>query len=85
MMVRNTLVKIRIGSGATDPSKSNLTLNSKFTPFWVFHAITHQQLTLEIQNLEHKCMLALLRSLSILGPIDLVLDFIFENWNIFLY
>ena len=59
---------------------SNSTLKSKFTPFWAcefVRAIRHHQLKSVFPNLDQKCILALLRSLLILGLIDLDLQFHF--------
>ena len=45
------------------------------------HAITHHQLKLQFPNLEQKCILALFKSLSILGliEIDLQFNFLFQT------
>ena len=45
------------------------------------HAITHYQLKLQFSILEQKCILALFRSLQILGliEIDLQFDFLISN------
>ena len=53
-------------------AKSNLTLNSKLTPFWA-------------SNFNHKCSLAPLRSLLIRGLIDLELHFHFQLQNLFIF
>ena len=45
--------------------------------FEVVHAITNHQFKLQFPNLEHKCTLALLRSLPILGLIQIDLQFNF--------
>ena len=39
------------------------------------HAITHHQLRLQFPNLEQKCILALFKSLPILGLIEIDLQF----------
>ena len=43
--------------------------------FQLIHAITHHQLKLQFPNLEQKCILALFRSLPILGLIEIDLQF----------
>ena len=45
--------------------------------FELVHAITHHQLKLQFPNLEQKCILALFRSLPILGLIEIDLQFNF--------
>ena len=49
--------------------------------FELVHAITHYQLKLQFSILEQKCILALFRSLQILGliEIDLQFDFLISN------
>ena len=61
-------------------SRSNWTWKSKFTPFWdceFVRAISQYQIKWGFPNLDQKCILALLRSLLILGLIDLDLQFHF--------
>ena len=43
------------------------------------HAITHHQLKLQFPNLEQQCIVALLRSLPILGLIEIDLQFFISN------
>ena len=51
--------------------------NQNFPHFELVHAITHHQLKLQFPNLEQKCILALFRSLLILGLIEIDLQFNF--------
>ena len=46
--------------------------------FGLVHAITHHQLKLQFPNAEQKCILALFRSLPILGLIEIDLQFNFQ-------
>ena len=58
--------------------QGQIELQSQNLPhFELFHAITHHQLKLQFPNLEQKCMLALSRSLPILGLIEIDLQFNF--------
>ena len=58
--------------------KGQIELQSQNLPhFELVHAITHHQLKLQFPNLEQKCILALFRSLPILGLIEFDLQFIF--------
>ena len=70
--MQKTLVKVPIvlGDNWPWPSRSNLTSNSKLTPFW---ACPNHYSPLWFPNLDNKCILALLRSLLIQGLIDLEL------------
>ena len=45
--------------------------------FEIVHAKTHHQLKLQFPNFEQKCILALFRSLPILGLIEIDLQFNF--------
>ena len=61
-------------------SGSNWTWKSKFTPFLAcefVRAISQYQIKWGFPNLDQKCILALLRSLLILGLVDLDLQFHF--------
>ena len=51
--------------------------NQNVSHFELVHAITHHQLKLQFLNLEQKCILALFRSLPILGLIEIDLQFNF--------
>ena len=51
--------------------------NQNLPHFELVHAITHHQLKLQLLNLEQKCILALFRSLPILGLIEIGLKFNF--------
>ena len=51
--------------------------NKNLPHFELVHAMTHHQLRLQFQNLEQKCILALFRSLPILGLIEIDLQFNF--------
>ena len=54
-------------------------LQSQNVPhFELVHAITHHQLKLQFPNLEQKCILALFRSLPILGLIEIDLQFNYQ-------
>ena len=57
--------------GQIEPQNQNL------PHFKLVHAITHHQLKLQFPNLEQKCILALFRSLPILGLIEIGLQFDF--------
>ena len=57
--------------GQIEPQSQNL------PHFELVHAITHHQLKLQFPNLEPKCILALFRSLPILGLIEIDLQFNF--------
>ena len=58
--------------------QSQIELQSQNLPhFELVHAITNHQLKLQFPNLEQKCILALFRSLLILGLIDIDLQFNF--------
>ena len=62
--------------------QGQIELQSQNLPhFELVHAITHHQLKLQFPNLEQKCILALFRSLPILGliEIDLQFNFYFSN------
>ena len=64
------------------PSRSNWTYKSKFTPFWAYEfvsRISHHKLKSVFPNLDQKCILALLRSLLILGLIEHDLQFHFQS------
>ena len=71
--------------------KGQIELQSQNLPhFELVHAITHHQLKLQFPNLEQKCILALFRSLSILGfiEIDLQFNFYFKprpNWAFYVH
>ena len=59
--------------------QGQIELQSQNLPhFELVHAITHHQLKLEFPNMEQKCILALFRSLPILGLIEIDLQFNFE-------
>ena len=59
--------------------QGQIELQSQNLPhFELVHAITHHQLKLQFPNLEQKCILALVRSLSILGLIEIDLQFNFK-------
>ena len=58
--------------------EGQIELQSQNLPhFELVHAITHHQFNLQFQNLEQKCILALFRSLPILGLIEIDLQFNF--------
>ena len=58
--------------------QGQIELQSKNLPhFELVHAITHHQSKLQFPNLEQKCILALFRSLTILGLIEIDLQFKF--------
>ena len=58
--------------------QGQIELRSQNLPhFELVHAITHHQLKLQFPNLEQKCILALFRSLPILGLIEIDLQFNF--------
>ena len=60
-----------------DP-QGQIELQSQNLPrFELVHAITHHQLKLQFPNLKQKCILALFRSLPILGLIEIDLQFNF--------
>ena len=62
--------------------QGQIELQSQTLPnFELVHAITHHQLKLQFQNLEHKCILALFIFLLILGliKIDLQFNFLFQT------
>ena len=62
--------------------QGQIELQSQNLPhFELVHAITHHQLKLQFPNLEQKCILALFRSLPILGliEIDLQFNFLFQT------
>ena len=65
--------------GVIDPDlQGQIELQSQNLPhFELVHAITHHQLKLQFPNLEQKCILALFRSLPILGLIEIDLQFNF--------
>ena len=61
---------------------------SKFTPFWAcefVRAISQYQMKWGFPNLDQNCILALLRSLFILGLIELDLHFIFNFKPVIFY
>ena len=59
--------------------QGQIELQSQNLPhFELVHAITHHQLELQFPNLEQKCILALFRSLPILGLIEIDLQFNFQ-------
>ena len=59
--------------------QGQIELQSQNLPhFELVHAITHHQLKLQFPNFEEKCILALFRSLPILGLIEIDLQFNFE-------
>ena len=53
--------------------------------FELDRTITHHPFKLESLNLDHKCILALLRFLLILDLIGFDLSFHFQSWNLFFY
>ena len=58
--------------------QGQIKLQNKDLPhFELVHAITHHQLKLQFPNLEQKCILALFRSLPILGMIEIDRQFNF--------
>ena len=58
--------------------QGQIELQSQNLPhFELVHAITHHQLKLQFPNLEQRCILALFRSLPILGFIEIDLQFNF--------
>ena len=58
--------------------QGQIELQSKNLPHFEFvHAITHHQFKLQFPNLEQKFILALFRSLPILGLIEIDLQFSF--------
>ena len=58
--------------------QGQIELQSQDLPhFELVHAITHHQLKLQFPNLEQKCILALFRTLPILGLIEIDLQFNF--------
>ena len=58
--------------------QGQIELQSQNLPhFELLHGITHHQLKLQFPNLEQKCILALFRSLPILGLIEIDLQFNF--------
>ena len=58
--------------------QGQIELQSQNLPHFEFvHAITHHQFKLQFPNLEQKCILALFRSLPILGLIEIGLQFNF--------
>ena len=62
--------------------RGHIELQSLILPnFELVHAITHHQLKLQFPNLEQKCILALFRSLPVLGliEIDLQCNFLISN------
>ena len=59
--------------------QGQIELQSQNLPhFELVHTITHHQLKLEFANWEQKCILALFRSLPILGLIEIDLQFNFK-------
>ena len=79
-VVQNTLVKIPMVFGIHWPwtARSNWNYKLKFTPFWaceIVRAISQYRLKLGFPNLYKNCILALLRSLLILGLIDVDIQF----------
>ena len=88
--VQHNLVKIPIviWDNWPWPSRSNYTPKSKFTPFWACPC--HNSPPIEVTNLEQKCILALFRSLPILGLIEIYLQFNFQfqtqtQWAIYVH
>ena len=71
--------------------QGQIELRSQNLPnFELVHAITHHQLKLQFLNLEQKCILALSRSLPILGLIEIDLQFNFNfkprpNWAFYVH
>ena len=66
--------------------QGHILLESQILPhFELVRTITHQPFKLESPNLDRKCILALLRSLSILDLIGFDLHFHFQYWNLFFY
>ena len=58
--------------------RGQMELQSQNLPhFELVHAITHHQLKWKFPNLEQKCILALFRSLPILGLIEIDFQFNF--------
>ena len=57
--------------GQIEPQSQNLSHSE------LVHAITHHQLQLQFPSLEQKCILALFKSLPILGLIEIDLQFNF--------
>ena len=63
-------------------TQGQIELQSQNLPhFELVHAITHHQFKLLFPNLEQKCILALFRSIPILGliEIDLQFNFLFQT------
>ena len=59
-------------------TQDQIELQSQNLPhFELVHAITHRQFKLLFPNLEQKCILALFRSIPILGLIEIDLQFNF--------
>ena len=84
----NTLVKIPIVLRVdwTWLSRSILLLKKQNLPhFELVYAITRHRLKLRFPNLNQKCIIALLRSLLILGLIDLALQIHFQILSLFFY
>ena len=79
--MEKTLVKIPINLGVDWlwPSRSNL------PHFELVHTIIHHLSKVRIVKFGPKCILALLRPLSILGWIDFDLQFRFQFWNLSCY
>ena len=73
------MVKSPVVLGMIDHElQGQIELQSQNLPhFELVHAITHHQLKLQFPNLEQKCMLALFRSLPILGLIEIDVQFNF--------
>ena len=70
--VQNNLDKVPFVLGGDLPwsSMSNLTWKAKFTPFEFVYIITHHLFKLEPSNLDKRCKLSCLWSLSFWGAID---------------
>ena len=74
MQICHKYVKYVIGLNL----QGQIELQSQNLPhFELVHAITHHHLKLQFPNLEQKCILALFRSLPILGLIEIDLQFNF--------
>ena len=70
--------------------QGQIELQSQNLPYFdkLVHAITHHQLKLQFPNLEQKCILALFRSLPILGLIETNSIFNFKprpNWAFYVH
>ena len=73
-----------------DPQGQIELRSHNLTHFELVHAITHHQLKLQFPNLEQKCILALFRSLPILGWLKLIFNSIFDfkprpNWAFYVH